>query len=68
MLISWNYNSQQSDQLYALNYKALIDKLESDIELWRTLPMSMIGRINAIKNGDLTQIFVHISEYTNFSV
>lgn len=40
---------KQPDQLYMLNYKALIDKLKNDIELWRTLPMSMIGRINAIK-------------------
>ena len=34
---------------YTLNYTALIDKLKSDIELWRTIPMSMIGRINAIE-------------------
>lgn len=40
---------KQFDQLYTLNYRALIDKLKTDIELWRTLPMSMIGRINAIK-------------------
>uniref|UniRef100_A0A8D0AP61 Reverse transcriptase domain-containing protein n=1 Tax=Sander lucioperca TaxID=283035 RepID=A0A8D0AP61_SANLU len=35
--------------LYKLNYLNLLEKLKSNIETWRLLPLSMIGRVNAIK-------------------
>lgn len=40
---------KQSDQLFSLNNKTFFDKLRNDIGFWRTLPMSMVGRFNAIK-------------------
>ena len=38
-----------SKSLFKHNFTPLIDKLKTDIEYWRSLPLSMIGRINAIK-------------------
>uniref|UniRef100_A0A9J8AIQ2 Reverse transcriptase domain-containing protein n=1 Tax=Cyprinus carpio carpio TaxID=630221 RepID=A0A9J8AIQ2_CYPCA len=35
--------------LVQFNFFALLDNLKKDIERWRSLPISMIGRINAIK-------------------
>lgn len=35
--------------LYKLNFLEMTDKLKSWIESWRLLPLSMIGRVNAIK-------------------
>lgn len=35
--------------LYETNYKVMIDNLKSDVETWRVLPLTMIGRVNAIK-------------------
>lgn len=36
-------------QIYKLNYLNMLEKLKSNIETWRLLPLSMIGRVNAIK-------------------
>lgn len=35
--------------IYKLNFLDMIDKLKSNIESWRLLPLSLIGRVNAIK-------------------
>ena len=35
--------------LYKLNFSPLIDKCKQDLERWRTLPLSLAGRINLIK-------------------
>lgn len=35
--------------LYETNHKVMIDKLKSDVETWRVLPLTMIGRVNTIK-------------------
>ncbi len=41
--------SKSPTSLLELNFLEAIDKLKSDIEYWTTLPLSMIGRVNAIK-------------------
>ncbi len=38
------------------NYAPLLDKLKRNIQFWRTLPISLIGRINAIKMVFLPQL------------
>ncbi len=35
--------------LVKLNFLTLLDNLKQDVESWRSLPISMIGRINAVK-------------------
>ena len=35
--------------IYKVNYLDMIEKLKRNIEIWRVLPLSMIGRVNAIK-------------------
>lgn len=35
--------------IFKLNFFEKVEKLRRDIEKWRTLPLSMVGRINAIK-------------------
>lgn len=41
--------SKNPKQLLKLNLLDRVDKLKRSIEYWRTLPLSMIGRVNAIK-------------------
>ena len=36
-------------QIYSLNYEPLLKKAEADLERWKSLPISLIGRINCIK-------------------
>lgn len=49
--ITKNYNA-----LYKANFPALLRKLEHNIQFWRTLPISLLGRVNAIKMIFLPQI------------
>lgn len=42
--------------MFNANYSPLLKKLNSLIKFWKTLPMSLIGRINAIKMIFLPQI------------
>lgn len=35
--------------LYKANFPALIRKLENNIQFWKTLPISLLGRVNSIK-------------------
>ena len=35
--------------IYELNFLKMVENLKSNIENWRLLPLSMIGRVNAIK-------------------
>lgn len=41
--------TKKPEMLLKLNYKKKIDQLKDNIMFWKTLPMSMVGRINAIK-------------------
>ena len=42
--------------IYKTNYLKAIEKLKSNIETWRLLPLSMIGRVNAIKMVTLPRL------------
>ena len=35
--------------IFKLNFLVKVERLKEDIERWLTLPLSMIGRVNAIK-------------------
>uniref|UniRef100_A0A8C9YTJ5 Reverse transcriptase domain-containing protein n=1 Tax=Sander lucioperca TaxID=283035 RepID=A0A8C9YTJ5_SANLU len=39
----------QLHQIYFLNYEPLLKKTEADLERWKSLPISLIGRINCMK-------------------
>lgn len=41
--------SNQLHQIYSLNYESLFKKVEADLDRWKSLPISVIGRINCIK-------------------
>lgn len=40
---------------FKLNFHERVEKLKGDIGKWRTLPLSMVGRINAIKMVSLAR-------------
>ena len=42
--------------IYKANYLKAVEKLKSNIETWRLLPLSMIGRVNAIKMVTLPRL------------
>ena len=40
---------KQTKDLYAENYKTLIEEIKNDTNRWRDIPCSWIGRINIVK-------------------
>ncbi len=42
--------------LFEANFPSLLSKLKSNIQFWKTLPVSMLGRVNAIKMVFLPQL------------
>lgn len=42
-----------------VNWKKRIDQLKNNIDYWRTLPISMVGKINAVKMVSLPR-FLHL--------
>lgn len=44
--------------IFKLNFLSMIEKLKSNIENWRLLPLTMIGRVNAIKM--MAYIYTHV--------
>ena len=51
IVVTKDYNN-----LFKANFDPLIEKLRSNIQFWRTLPISLLGRINAIKMIFLPQL------------
>lgn len=41
--------SNKLDQAFALNYGPLLKKVGQELDKWKTLPISLIGRVNCIK-------------------
>lgn len=41
--------SRDLSQLYNLNYVPLLKRVEGDLDRWKSLPISLIGRVNSIK-------------------
>ena len=48
--------TKQYSLLFKENFPSLIQKLKANILFWRTLPISLLGRINAIKMVFLPQL------------
>ena len=51
IIITKKYND-----LYKASVPALLDKLANNIQFWKTLPISLLGRVNAIKMIFLPQL------------
>uniref|UniRef100_A0AAR2LAI9 Reverse transcriptase domain-containing protein n=2 Tax=Pygocentrus nattereri TaxID=42514 RepID=A0AAR2LAI9_PYGNA len=49
--ISWDPKT-----IFRLNFQAALEKLRTDVERWKLLPLSLIGRINAVKMITLPRI------------
>ena len=47
--------SKETKELYTENYKTLMKEIKDDINRWRDIPLSWIGRINIVKMTILTQ-------------
>uniref|UniRef100_A0A673WU00 Reverse transcriptase domain-containing protein n=1 Tax=Salmo trutta TaxID=8032 RepID=A0A673WU00_SALTR len=48
--------TKQYSLLFKENFPSLMQKLKANIQFWRTLPISLLGRINAIKMVFLPQL------------
>ena len=46
---------KETKELYTENYKTLMKEIKDDINRWRDIPLSWIGRINIVKMTILTQ-------------
>lgn len=60
--LSFKHLGVQGDKirknLFALNCQPLLDKTISYLANWTALPLSLIGRIDTIKMGALSKVFV----------
>lgn len=45
-----------SSQLYAANYDKLISQVKKDLERWEMLPLSLVGRVEAVKMNVLPRL------------
>ena len=41
--------SKETKELYPENYKTLMKEIKDDINKWREIPHSWVGRINSVK-------------------
>lgn len=48
--------TKKYEDLYKANFPSLWNKLNSNIQFWKTLPISLLGRVNAIKMIFLPQL------------
>ncbi len=53
--------------LYKLNFAEFLSKLKCNIDNWKILPLSMIGRIHSIQMISLPRFLIYLSKYSNFS-
>ena len=47
---------KETRELYTLNYKTLMKEIKDDINRWRDIPCSCVGRINIMKMTILTNV------------
>ena len=43
------YLPKETEELYRENYKTLMKEIKDDINRWRAIPCSWVGRINIVK-------------------
>ncbi len=56
--------TRKLDKLLQANWDRRIEQLKKSIEFWNTLPMSMVGKINAVKNDGTSQFSLSIPDYS----
>ena len=52
---------QERKELYTENYKTLIKEIKDDINRWRDIPSSWVGRINIVKMTTLPNTIYRFS-------
>src|SRR5574341_1180421 len=52
---------KETKDLYIENYKTLVKEIKEDINRWRNIPCSWIGRINIVKMSTLTKAIYRLS-------
>uniref|UniRef100_A0A8P4JZV7 Endonuclease/exonuclease/phosphatase domain-containing protein n=1 Tax=Dicentrarchus labrax TaxID=13489 RepID=A0A8P4JZV7_DICLA len=57
----------QLDRIFSLNYEALFNKVEKDLDRWMQLPISLIGRMNCIKMNVLPR-FLYLFQTLPISI
>ena len=48
--------TKKYSKLFDANYMAILNKFKNKLEFWKTLPISLIGRVNAVKMVCLPQL------------
>ena len=51
---------KETKELYTENYKTLIKEIKDDINRWRGIPCSWVGRINIVKITVLPNTIQHV--------
>ena len=51
---------KDTKELYTKNYKTLMKEIKDDIDRWRDIPYSWVGRINIVKNDYTTKCNLQI--------
>ena len=56
---------RETKELYTENYKTLMREIKDDINRWRDIPYSWVGRINIVKNDYTTKcnLQIHCDPY-----
>lgn len=69
--LSFKHLGVQGDKirknLFALNCQPLLDKTISYLANWTALPLSLIGRIDTIKMGALSKVFMFFFFFLRYS-
>ena len=52
---------KETKELYTENYKTLMREIKDDINRWRDIPCSWVGRINIVKMTILTNVIYRFS-------
>ena len=51
---------KETKELYPENYKTLMKEIKDDINRWRVIPYSWVGRINIVKNDYISKCNLQI--------
>ena len=57
---------KETKELYTENYKTLIKEIKDDINRWRDIPCSWVGRINIVKMYYQTQTTDSMCSLSNY--
>ena len=54
---------KETKELYTENYKTLMEEIKDDINRWRDIPCSWVGRINIVKMTVLPNLQIQCDPY-----